>query len=157
MRSRLTKKRMLSLASVLVIALAGIAYAFYSSTGAGSGSGSAAGDDGSAINVVGTVTDPLVPGGSSAVTFTAANSGTAAGTLRSIHLSSVTVDTPHATAGCLSTWFTMPNVSGLSVSVPNDSPTTHAVGTDGTLSMSNESTSQDACKGASLTLGFTTG
>src|SRR4051794_10928851 len=59
MRSRLTKKRMLTLASVLVVALAGIAYAFYSSTGTGTGSGSAAGGDGSGITVDGTLANAV--------------------------------------------------------------------------------------------------
>src|SRR3954467_14238898 len=109
MRSRLTKKRMLTLASVLVIALAGIAYAFYSSTGTGSGAGSAASGDGSSITVTGTVTNAVAPGGSSPITFTASNGTSTAGTIRKIHLGSVTTDAGHST--CDMTKCTMTDVT----------------------------------------------
>src|SRR4051812_30882778 len=147
MRSRLTKKRMLTLASVLVVALAGIAYAFYSSTGSGSGSGSAAANDGSIIALTGgTQSAALTPGGNANIPLTAANTGTA-GTIRSI-TGSVTVDTPHATAGCLASWFSIADRTGLSIPV-GAAATAVDAGTS-VVSMTNESTSQDACKGATL-------
>lgn len=152
MRSRLTKKRMLSLASVLVIALAGIAYAFYSSTGEGSGTGSAAATDGSTITVTGTAATALTPGNSSAVTFTASNPGND-GAIRSIELTDV--DT--GVTGCDPAWFTMDDVViDPAVAVAHDASSQALTGHDGTLEMSNESTSQDDCKNATLSLTFST-
>jgi hypothetical protein len=151
MRSRLTKKRMLTLASVLVIALAGIAYGFYSSTGSGSGSGSAAAGDGSAIVLTGgTQSADLVPGGNANIPLTAANSGTS-GTIRSI-TGTVAVDDTHATAGCLASWFSIADRTGLSIAVANGDTATSAG--NSVVSMTSESTSQDACKGATLTYTF---
>jgi hypothetical protein len=154
MRSRLTKKRMLILASVLVIALAGIAYAFYSSTGSGSGSGSAAANDGSTIVLTGgTQSADLSPGGNANIPLTAANTG-AAGTIRSIS-GSVAVDSTHVTAGCLASWFSIATRSGLSI--PVGAAATGVDAGNSVVSMTNESTSQDACKGAVLTYTFVTG
>jgi hypothetical protein len=144
---------MLSLASVLVIALAGIAYGFYSSTGSGSGSGNAAADDGSAIVLTGgSQSADLVPGGSANIPLTAANTGTA-GTIRSI-TGTVSVDTAHATAGCLDSWFSIADRSGLSIPVAAGATATSAG--DSVVSMTAESTSQDACKGATLNYTFVT-
>ena len=154
MRSRLTKKRMLTLASVLVIALAGIAYAFYTSTGSGSGSGSAAADDGSNIVLTGGAQSvDLVPGGTANIPLTAANDGVD-GTIRSI-TGTVSVDTDHATAGCLASWFSIAPRTGLSIAVPNGATSTDAG--NSVVSMANPTdTSQDACKGATLTYTFAT-
>jgi len=151
MRSRLTKKRMLSLAGVLVIALAGIAYGFYSSTGSGSGSGNAAAGDGSTIVLTGgTQSADLVPGGSANIPLTAANAGND-GTIRSI-TGTVTVDDTHATAGCQASWFSIAPRSGLSIAVAHGASAVDAG--NSVVSMTNDSGAQDACKGATLSYTF---
>jgi hypothetical protein len=156
MLRRFNKKRLLAVTSVCALALAGIAFAFFSSTGSGTGSGSAASSDNSTIVVHGTITDALAPGGNSSVTFTADNTGTGAGTLRSIHLSNVAADSGHSS--CAVADFTMPDVTGQTIAVPaGASGQALGSGANGTISMANTGVSQDACKGATLSLTFTTG
>jgi hypothetical protein len=155
MRSRFTKKRMLTLVSVLVVALAGIAYAFWS--GAGGGTGTATADNPTttnAITVTGSAPTNLVPGGSSTISFTAANSYTGALQLGTIHLSDVTVDSTHATAGCTKAMaqITMPDVAA-NQSIPG-SATAQSVTQTGTVSM-GATGDQTLCKGATFTLTFT--
>src|SRR4051794_3537941 len=96
---KFTKKRLLVLASVTALALAGIAFAFFSSTGTGGGTGSVANPAAGSITLTGTVTSALVPGGNSSVTFKAANGTSSALHVDKVHLVSVTADTtpPHNT------------------------------------------------------------
>jgi hypothetical protein len=142
------KKRTLALAVVAVLAVAGAAIAYWSTTGSGSGSGSVAGSNGTLV-LHGSITDALTPGGSSSVTFTADNAGTSSLQVGTVHLASVSTDKP----GCVVDDFTMPDV------VENQTIAAGASGaalsSNGTLSMADTAVSQDACKGAALTLSLT--
>ena len=147
----LTKKRLLILTSVTALALAGIAYAFFSSTGSGSGQGSVANPTTTgSITITGTVTDALYPGGSSSVTFKAANSLGQAVRVHNVHLVSVAPDTGHSTCDTSGTVFTMSDVTEDHL-VPANA-TAEDLGTSGTLNMADSGSNQDNCKGATLTL-----
>lgn len=132
----------------VTIALSGIAFAFYTTSGSGTGTGTAG--TGTVLALHGSVTNALLPGASSPVTFTVDNSSPGNQQLGTIHLNSVTVDGGHAS--CVVADFTMPDVVA-NQSIPNANGV--AVTAQGTLSMANTAVSQDACKGATLTLNLT--
>lgn len=147
-RFKFTKKRaVVALAAVGILAVAGIAFAYWTTTGSGSGSGSVASSNGT-ITLHGTVTNALTPGGSSSVTFTADNAGTSNLYVGKVHLDSVAADAGHS--GCAVADFTMPDVTENNEVAAGASA--HALPTNGTISYANTDVSQDACKGASLTL-----
>ena len=74
----MTKKRALVLGAVAILAVAGAAIAFWTTTGKGEGSGKVKTANGELV-LHGTITNELTPGGSSPVTFTAAACGRAGG------------------------------------------------------------------------------
>ena len=97
------------------------------------------------ITVTGTVGEGLYPGGSRPVTFTAANAGASSVTIGTVSLTELS-----ATAGCSAADFTMPEVLQ-DFAVPGGARTV-ALPNQGTLSMANSASNQDACKGSNLTL-----
>lgn len=143
-RTNGTRRRTIAvLGSVGVLALAGVAIAYFTASGSGTGTGSAG--TSTAFVLHGSVTDPLYPGTSSDVTFTVDNKGSGNQKLDTIHLDSVSTDKP----GCVVADFSMPNVVVSHDYAPGDG---QAVTPKGTISMANTNVSQDACKGATLTL-----
>jgi hypothetical protein len=146
MRHKLPKL-MLALGVVGALALGGIAYAYFSSTGAGTGT--ATSGTSTPLVLHGTAATTLYPGTSSAVAFTVDNASSGHQQLGTITLGSVTTDAGHS--ACVMSDFTMPNV------VANQDFATgngQAVTLGGTISWANNG-NQDACKGAPLTLHFT--
>jgi hypothetical protein len=144
---KFNKKRVLALAAVAALAVAGIAYAYWTTTGSGTGSGSVASSNGT-LTLHGVVADALTPGGSSSVTLTADNLGTSSLQVGTVTLDGVEVDALHS--GCVVGDFTMPDVPGGDVvpaGVTGQTLTHH-----GTITMADTAISQDACKGATLTL-----
>lgn len=131
--------------SIGAIAVAGAAIAYFTASGSGSGTGAAG--TSSAVTLHGTVTDALYPGTSSQVTFKVDNPSAGHQFVNKIHLVSVAADTGHS--GCVVTDFTMPDVTATQDFPSGDA---QAVTATGTLSMANTAVSQDACKGATLTL-----
>lgn len=159
MKKHLSKKRVV-LAAIIAVALAiasGVAYAYW--TGAGVGSGAAAASSSTTnltINQNNTLTD-MYPGDSTqdlAGNFSNTNAAT-------IHVSSVTVSISSvdkaigAPAGtCDASDFVIANATA---TVNQDIPT----GTSGswsgpTIQFNNKTTNQDACKGATVNLDYTT-
>lgn len=144
------KKRALVVAVVaavgLIAAIAG--YAYWSTTGSGSGS-STAGTT-SAITLHASFPSGIYPGGTEPVSFTADSTNPGNVRVGTVHLASVTVDAGHS--ACVTADFTMPDVAE-NVEIPNGSGT--ALPTNGTLSFADTAVSQDACKGATITLNLT--
>ncbi len=170
------RKGLTILSLVGVIALAGVAYAYFSSTGTGTGSATVG--TSTALTVTGTSASTLYPGTTSSISFTVSNPGTGHEQLTSIQLASV-----KACVGSGSSWngsscsnsgteattcesvetgatdgntanFWMPNVSENQDVAGGASNAT--VTNNGTLTMNDLSSNQDACKNANLTLNFTT-
>lgn len=169
-----TRKRTLVVGTLTTLAVAGSAFAYFTSTGTGSGSATV----GSAANltVTGTSASTLYPGASSTVNFTVNNPSTGHERLGTITLSAV-----HACTGASSTWngsacsnsgteqttcesfdtsassttdnFSMPAVASNTDFGPGNNQT---VTQTGTLAMNDLTSSQNSCQGASLTLTFTT-
>jgi hypothetical protein len=146
-RKIVTKKRFVVLGVVAVLAVAGVAIAFWTASGAGSGTGSVASSNGE-LTLHGVISDQLTPGSTSAVTFTADNAGT----------SSLQVGTVHAVVstnkvGC--------EVSDFSIADTVENQTIAAgksgvkLATDGSITMADTAENQNACKGATVTLTLT--
>jgi hypothetical protein len=150
----ITKKRVLALTAVGVLAVTAGAYAYFTSTG--SGTATATVGSGSAVTIKGTVSSNLYPGGSSPVTFTIDNPSSAAQRVGTITLASIAVDAGHSTCskviGGGNPDFAMP---GVVVNKTFPTGNGQSVTPTGTLTMNDTGVSQDACQGATLTLNLT--
>lgn len=148
---KMSRKLAITLGTIAVLAVAGAAFAYFSTTG--SGTSSATVGTSAALTLHGTAATTLYPGTSSTVSFTVDNPSSGSQRLGTITLASVTTDTTHTTGGCVLSDFTMPDV------VSNQtfaSGTGQTVTATGTVTMAAQPTvNQDACKGAPLTLNFT--
>ena len=140
------RKWLTALVAVVVLAGAGAAVAYW--TGGGSGTGTGTAGSGGTVTVTGTVGPGVAPGISVPVTFTAANPSTAAIQVTTVHLDSVAVDAGHV--GCAVADFTMADVTQ-SHEVPKGA-TVEPLPVNGSLAYADTAVSQDACKGATLTL-----
>jgi hypothetical protein len=140
--------------AALVVAVAGGAYAYFTTTG--SGTGTAAVGSSQAVTLHATVTGSLFPGTSSPVSFTVDNPSSGAQQVGTITLSSITVDGAHSECSTVITGgkpdFTMPAVT---VNHAFPSGNGQAVTPTGTLTMNDTGVSQDKCQGATLTLHLT--
>lgn len=145
---KLMKKRILVLGVVAVLAVAGIAVAYWTTTGSGEGSGAVAGSNGT-LTLHGTITSALTPGGSSPVSYTADNGGSSSlqvGTVKA----TVAIDDTHAKAGCKASDFTIGDTAENQV-IPAKSSGV-ALSKGGTIEMADSAENQDACKGAEISL-----
>jgi hypothetical protein len=143
----LRPRRVAALAAVASLALASAAYGYWTTTGAGTGTAAVAASGGTVV-LHGIAADALVPGGAAAVTFTADNPGPSSLRVTRIHLEGVSTDAAHA--GCAVADFAMSDV--VSGTVVPAGTTGVALAGSGTLAMTDTAVSQDACKGATLTL-----
>lgn len=167
-------KLLAALSGVAVLAVAGIAFAYFSTSG--SGTGSATVGTSSPLTIHGTSAGTLYPGTTSSVSFTVDNPSSGHQQLGTVHLASV-----KACVGTGSTWNgTTCSNSGTEAttceSVETGASDTNtgnfwmadvtsnqdfgngngqSVTATGSLKMNDLSTSQDACKNANLTLNFT--
>lgn len=151
-RKALIKKRTAAiLGAVAVLAVAGIAIAYWTTTGSGSGSGAVATSNGTLV-LHGTIADELTPGASSAVSFTADNANSSSEQVGTVH-AVVSIDEAHATKGCLASDFTIADTEENQVIAAKASGVALAHG--GSIAMADTPANQDACKGASISLALT--
>jgi hypothetical protein len=146
MRKMTIKQGLTAVACVAALAVAGIAYAYWTGSGSGSGTGDV-GTNGT-ITLSGTVIGDSAPGVSQPVSFTAANATDSPIRVTTVHLESVSVDAAHS--ACAVADFSMANVTE-DHQVPAGA-TAEALPNNGSLVYANTAVSQDACKGATLTL-----
>jgi hypothetical protein len=145
------KKKIVAGAAVAALALGagGAAFAYWTASGSGSSTGTVASSNGALTLHASFPATTLYPGDSEVVSFTADNAGAQAVAVGTVH-SVVTVDSTHTTAGCLAADFSVADV------IENQSiaatTTATALAHAGSIVMSNTNVSQDACKGATLTL-----
>ncbi len=147
MRSLINRKRALAtLGGLVAVAIAVVAVAYWTGSGSGTGSGEV-GTVGS-VTLTGAVTPGSAPGTSEPVSFTAANPSESPIQVTKVHLVSVSADGPHA--ACKTADFTMADVTQ-NHQVPAKA-TAETLPNEGELVYANTAVSQDACKGATLTL-----
>jgi hypothetical protein len=148
-RKAIIKKRTaMILGAVAVLAVAGIAIAYWTTTGSGSGSGSVAASNGT-LALHGTITEALTPGGSSAVSYTADNANSSSEQVGTVH-AVVSIDKEHAAAGCEASDFTIADtVENQTIAAESSGV---ALAENGSIKMANTEANQDACKGATITL-----
>ena len=147
----------LSVAGVLAIAVA--AFAYWTTSGSGSGSATAGSDAG--VTVAGNPANGIYPGGNKAVTTVITNSSaTQAQQVSNLHVT-ISIDSAHATAGCLAADFTYKADSEASGdSNPHSVTLNSEIAAGGTLSvpgkvfMADTAVNQDACKGATIDLAY---
>jgi hypothetical protein len=151
----ITKKRALvALGFTCALAVAGVAFAYFTSNG--SGTGTAAVGSSSSVTLHATITNSLYPGSSSPVSFTVDNPSSGVQRVGTVTLASITVDASHSE--CKTTIsggnpdFTMAAVPVNQVVNPGNS---QSVAATGTLTMNETGTNQDPCQGATLTLHLT--
>jgi hypothetical protein len=150
LRNLLNKKRtMLVLGAVAVLAVAGVAVAYWTTSGSGSGSGAVAASNGTVV-LHGTITNNLTPGGSSPVAFTADNANSSSEQVGTVH-AVVTIDPAHA--GCAASDFTIADTAENQV-IPAKG-TGVALTNGSTISMADTAANQDACQGATISLALT--
>ncbi len=146
MSNRNRKRAFATLGGLVAVAIAVVAVAYWTGSGSGTGSG-AVGTVGS-VTLTGTVTPGSAPGTSEPVSFTAANPNESPIQVTKVHLVSIEADGAHA--ACETDDFTMADVTQ-DHEVPAEA-TNEALPNDGSLVYANTAVSQDACKGATLTL-----
>jgi hypothetical protein len=145
----LRKKRTLGVISAIaVLAVAGLAIAYWTTTGSGSGSGSVAAGNGT-LTLHGTISSALTPGGNSAVAFTADNSGTSSLQVGTVH-AVVSIEKEHAKEGCEASDFTIADTTENQVIAAGAEGAELAQA--GSIAMTDTEANQDACKGASISL-----
>ena len=149
-----SKKRIGAIGAIAALTLVGggVAYGYWTTTGTGTGTAAAAGGN-IVITVTGTTSGTLAPGLSVPVSFTVNNPAAYAQRLTKITLTGITTDAAHSSCGLVvGTDFTMPDVN-VNADVAAGAS---ALTPQGTLTMVNRPTPQDACKGAPLALTFAT-
>jgi hypothetical protein len=151
-RKLIKNKRALTvLGAVAVLAVAGIAVAFWTASGSGSGTGTVASSNGELV-LHGSIASGLTPGGEKAVSFTADNTNTSSLQVGTIH-AVVSIDEVHAEAGCKASDFSIADTVE-NQTIPA-STSGVALENDGSISMTNSSENQDACQGATISLALT--
>ncbi len=146
--TRKTKLTVAVSATAALAATGGIAYAYWGTSGSGTGSGTVESTTGTLSLSASFPTTGLHPGGSVPVSFRASNATSTDLMLSTIH---AVVTTSPST--CLATDFTMPDVIANEVIPANTANV--LVTSNGVLTFTNTSISQDACKGATVTLTLT--
>jgi hypothetical protein len=140
-----------ALAVAAILAVAGGAYAYFSTTG--SGTVTATVGSGSALTIKGTVSGNLYPGSSANVTFTVDNPSSGKQRVGTISLEKITADAGHSTCSVVTTGgnpdFSMAGVAVNAVYGPGNN---QAVTPTGSLTMNETGINQDGCQGATLTV-----
>ena len=135
----------------LTVGLAAGAYAYWTTTGSGDATANVASSNGT-ITLHASIADGIFPGGSKPVTFTADNPGSTDLRVGTISLGSVSADAQHAS--CNTADFSMADVASNTTVLHGASG--QAIGGTGSLVYANDAVnSQNACKGATLTLHLT--
>jgi D-serine deaminase-like pyridoxal phosphate-dependent protein len=143
--SRIIKsRRALVLGVVAALGIAAAAFAYWTTSGSGSGTGLVGSDVARTVN--GTIDNALAPGGQSSVTLTANRDINTSYKIGAI-TGSVSVDSAHS--GCQASDFAFTGPTTVQT-VPAGSGTQTLA--PGSISMTNSSSNQDACKGATLSI-----
>jgi hypothetical protein len=150
MFSNMSKKnKLVTLGVIGVLATAGVAIAYFTSTGSGTGSATVGSSTPLSVTF-GTVTGTMYPGsGTSTLPYTITNPSAghqnlAATTATVVNDGAGNIkDAGIAVPGCLATWFTATNSSPAAVDLAGGASTTGSVA----VTMANAAANQDPCQG----------
>ena len=145
---------LLAVSAVAVIAVLG-AYAYWTTSGSGSGTASAAANNANSLAISGGSSVALAPNTSDEFTITVANSNAG-----SAYADNLYVSISNNKTGCDSGWFKVDNANATSPdNVVSFNKTVAAGGSDTAAAeiwFNDSASNQDACKGAAITLTYST-
>jgi hypothetical protein len=151
-RKGITKKRFAVLGAVAILAMAGIAAAYFTSTGSGSGSATVGSSTAFKVTVAAPTGGPLYPGsGSENLAYTVKNEGSGAQNVNSTSASVASSEGGditqggEAVEGCKASWFTAKDTSPAPANLKGGESASGSV----EVTMQDSGTNQDACQGAS--------
>lgn len=162
---KINKKRLAIVAggTAVVMAGAGVGYAYWTSDGTGTGTASTAAGNATAFSVGGDVPDEMYPGDDvQRITATVTNDGSENYKIQKLE-AYLTIDAPHATAGCSSADYLLNNATapGTAETAADLAITPIDLAPDGTQSVdytiqfnNNTDANQDACKGALVSVNY---
>lgn len=151
-RNALKKKRTFAVLGVIaILAVAGVAVAYWTTSGSGNGSGAVAASNGT-LALHGSITSPLTPGSTSSVSLTADNANSSSEQVGTVH-AVVSIDEAHAKAGCEASDFTIGDTAENQVIPANSGGV--ALAHSASITMADTAANQDACKGAEVSLALT--
>jgi hypothetical protein len=139
------------LSAGVALGLTGAAFAYWTTTGSGNGAASTQAAAATLTLNVSAVSTNLYPGGTAPVTITATNGSNTSLYVTTVSFASLSIDAGHP--DCLSTDYTVGTVSTTATRVLAN--TTSGTVATATLSMADTAANQDGCKGATVTLNFT--
>jgi hypothetical protein len=163
----MNKKRLAAVAggTAIVMAGAGIGYAYWTTSGTGNGSATTADGNATAFSVAGGAASDMFPGDEAqTVTATVTNVGDESYKLQTLS-AYLTIDEPHATAGCSASDYLLngvdaPGTAGMAANLhvaPTELAKRATTEKTFTLQFHDKSTEQDSCKGASVTVNYIAG
>ena len=142
-------------AAALTVGVAGAAFAFWTTSGSGNGNATTQTSNGALTLNVSADSTNLYPGGSAPVSITATNTSTGTSLkVTTVSFDHLSVDGAHVTAGCQASDYSVGTVTSIPTVVDAGTTSAGNVAT-ATLSMANTALNQNACKGAVVTLYFT--
>lgn len=150
-RKGMTKKRFAVLGAVAILAMAGIAVAYFTSTGSGTGSATVGSATAFKVTVAAPTGGPLYPGsGSENLAYTVKNEGSGA---QNVNSTSAVVASKGGNitqegvevAGCKASWFTATDSSPAPANLKGGESASGSV----EVTMQDSGTNQDACQGTS--------
>jgi len=142
-RKLMKRKRLSVLGVVAVLAVAGAAFAYWTTGGSGSGTGKVAAENGT-LALTGAITNELTPGSTSPVTFTAENTGTSSLRVENVK-AVVSTDNP----ACLVSDFVIADTAENQTIAAGAKVT---LAKPGSIEMKDTTLNQDECKSAKVTL-----
>lgn len=144
------KKRVVVVAVAALVGLLGAigGYAYWSITGSGSATTAVGTASNGTVTLTASIPNGIYPGGTRTVSYSASNTSSTDAHIGTVSVTGITVDAGHSTCvtGDFSVADTVQNVT-----VPAGA-SNQALPTTGSLVYANTALSQDACKGATLTL-----
>jgi hypothetical protein len=153
MLRRFRKRHAAALAIIAVLAIAGGAYAYFTSSGTGSSNATVGSSKSFTVSVGGPTGGPLYPGsGSETLSYTIANPGGGSENLSAVTTAVASEPNGDITQGgndvpgCLASWFALGN-SGAPATPQDLAPAAQVTGSV-TVTMNNANAPQDPCQGA---------
>jgi ABC-type glycerol-3-phosphate transport system substrate-binding protein len=154
MRSFFTRKRVIAMSVVAVLAVSAAAFAYWTTSGTGTGSASTGTSSAVTVTQVGSISN-LKPGSSAqAVDFKINNGSSENQYISAVAVSISSVTAPNADAGhpCTASDFDLVQPNAINADLTSGDHTYSPSGA--TLALKNTASNQDGCKGATVNLAF---